>query len=154
MDDEQSADKQSHDKYGKKVLSMALGDAFDPSPERKDFDPDGKTSGSFKIDGVVDEKIAVEIESRSSKQVRGAVLDLAFHPLPKKLLILIKMYGNDYTPKQCRILLKKFCHAKSQFLVIELKGTGNRPKLAADVKIVKTAVSELRNSNITRNVIP
>ena len=149
-----SHNKQIHDKYGKKVLSTALGNAFNQSPEGIFFDPIGRTGGSFRIDGIIDGNIAVEIESRSSKQVRGAVLDLALHPLPKKLLILIKMYGNDYTPQQCRILLNEFCDAKSRFFVIELKGTGKLPKLDADVKIVKTAVSELRNSNITRNVIP
>jgi len=61
----------SHDKYGKDVLRAAAGKAFlDRGASVK---VDFGTGHPARIDGTVSGTIAVEVESRTSKQVRGAV---------------------------------------------------------------------------------
>jgi hypothetical protein len=135
---------QKHDQYGKKVLEKAFGDRFNPKPKVFQFDETDKTAGTARIDGEVDGQIAVEIESRASKQVRGALLDLAFHPHKKKLLVLIKKYGNQITPIQAEVILSKLCGGRSVFKVVELEGRGDDPKLVGDVQRVGRAVAALR----------
>lgn len=72
-------------------------------------DVDYGTRVAARIDGVV-EDVAIEIESRVSKQVRGAVLDLICHRSPNKLLILIPAHMShpDTTAEQCRNILGRF----------------------------------------------
>src|SRR4051812_20553747 len=100
---------QLHDKYGKAVLRSAFPLEFDPRPARVHFDQDLRDAGTATIDGVIGDDIAVEVESRASKQVRGALVDLAFHPHKKKLMVLIQKYGNSYTAPQCRAILRRLC---------------------------------------------
>jgi hypothetical protein len=69
-----------HDEYGKSVVRIAAGGAFHQFDNRIDY---GKNAGYALIDGTIDSRIAVEIESRTGKQVRGAVLDLLSHHLPE-----------------------------------------------------------------------
>jgi hypothetical protein len=135
---------QRHDQYGKQVLEKAFGDRFNPKPEAFHFDKVKKTAGTATIDGEIDGLIAVEIESRASKQVRGALLDLAFHPLRRKLLVIIKKYGNQITPIQAKVILGKLCRGNRVFQVVELDGRGDDPKLVEDVKRVAHAVASLR----------
>jgi len=138
---------QSHDKYGKKVLNTAFPSEYNEHPERIPFDPERKDAGTVTIDGIIGDDIAVEIESRASKQVRGALVDLLFHPRKKKLLVLIAMYNNAYTETQCRVLLKWLNKDPDcKFAVVKIKGTGNdnRRHLKSDAQIVRDAVAELR----------
>ncbi len=52
-------------------------------------------AGLHRPDGVILDldlravQVAVEIESRQEKQIRGAIVDLLLHPAPKKLLIIV-----------------------------------------------------------------
>jgi len=82
-----------HDEYGKRVLRTAAGDAY------REFGTSVEINYSAgrpaRIDGTVGADLAVEIESRVAKQVRGAVLDLIFHPYPKKLLVLLPVHMTD-----------------------------------------------------------
>jgi hypothetical protein len=70
-----------HDSYGKLILQRAAG---------HDCCTDGMSTvtsygdSCARIDGTVGDSIAVEIESRTGKQVRGAILDLVLHAYPKK----------------------------------------------------------------------
>lgn len=132
--------KLRHDAYGKEVLGRIAG--FNPNPPKKSF---GTNAGTFKIDGTIGNDIAVEIESRASKQVRGAVVDVIFHSFFKKLIVIIPAYGNGYTAEQCRVLLKRFA-PDATCEVVSLKGDGEKPQLADDVAIVKAAVSRLQKS--------
>ena len=52
----------------------------------------------------------MEIESRTGKQIRGAVLDLMMHPYPKKLLMLIPEHMNSVvkTKVQCDHTLDRY----------------------------------------------
>ena len=97
-----------------------------------------------RIDGTVGSLIAVEVESRVSKQVRGAVLDLICHPYPKKLLILMPVHMNDadITAQQCRYILGKFL-ATNSFRVVVLEGTGETPQHQLDVESVREALFQL-----------
>jgi len=132
--------KQIHDQYGKRVLLDAFGSDFNSSPAPHPFGPE---AGTARIDGIVYEKIAVEIESRASKQVRGALVDIALYPLPLKLVVLLPVYGNHYTERQCRVILKRICSTESHFEVVTLSGTGSKCDLERDVAIVKDAVQRL-----------
>lgn len=135
--------KQIHDAYGKKVLRRAFKNDFNDSPHPVSF---GDNAGTLKIDGTIGDDIAVEIESRASKQVRGAIIDIVCHPFPKKLIVLIKKHGNDFTENQCRELLKKFAPDLPS-AVVTLVGNGNDDHTQQDAEIARKAVVELRNSH-------
>jgi len=97
-----------------------------------------------RIDGVVGGQVAVEVESREAKQVRGAVLDLLFHPLEKKLLVLVPVHMTDadITADQCRCALGKYLRP-SEFRVVVLRGTGGAPQPHSDARIIRQALVEL-----------
>lgn len=82
----------THDEYGKRVLREAtqgLAINYGGSVE-----VDYGAGLPARIDATIGD-IAVEIESRVSKQVRGAVLDLMCHSLPRKLLVLLPVYMGE-----------------------------------------------------------
>ncbi|HEV2334560.1 MAG TPA: hypothetical protein VGS13_03605 [Stellaceae bacterium] len=130
-----------HDEYGKRVLRAATNRVALDGPTVEINYGAGQPA---RIDATVGD-IAVEIESRVSKQVRGAVLDLICHPHPKKLLVLLPVHMSNplVTAEQCRNILKRFCPDDSYRVVI-LKGSGDNPQLALDTPIVTAALAELR----------
>ncbi len=132
----------SHDAYGKEVLLAAAGSAFVESGPTVEVNY--AAGRPARVDGTVSGTIAVEVESRTSKQVRGAVLDLIFHPYPKKLLVLVPMYMSDsgVCADQCRHALGRFVR-EEDFRVVVLKGTGSSANLDADAHIVRTALNQL-----------
>ena len=130
---------QQHDNYGKSVLVRAARNACCTSG------PSVSTSygtSSAHIDRTVGSTVAVEIESRTGKQVRGAVLDLILHAYPKKLLILIPKYIGKYQVQECEFILKGFVDSQ-HFRVILLDGTGENPYLESDALKVQGALLEL-----------
>ncbi|HEY2932087.1 MAG TPA: hypothetical protein VGK99_10090 [Acidobacteriota bacterium] len=78
--------------YPKQLLRSILGDRWDDSSERRKVDMGGTLAT---LDGVILDKkqntaqVAVDIEARTEKQIRGAMVDLLFHPAPNKLLIIM-----------------------------------------------------------------
>ena len=94
------------------------------------------------IDGTVGRSIAVEMESRTGKQVRGAVLDLILHAYPKKLMILIPMYIGTHQVEECEFLLSRFVDPNN-VRVILLDGTGNNSNLESDALKTRNALMEL-----------
>ena len=128
-----------HDAYGKLILGRAAG---------RGYKYDGaSTTTSYgdscaHIDGVVGSFIAVEIESRTGKQVRGAVLDLILHAFPKKLLILVPMYIGSHQVEECQFILKRFLDP-NDFRVVLLSGTGDDPDEESDIPRVQTALQAL-----------
>lgn len=98
-----------HDEYGKRVLDEATQGAVEHHGTAVEIDYGAGRPA--RIDGALGGLIAIEIESRVPKQVRGAVLDLIFHPYPKKLLALLPVHMNNpqVTAAQCRHILKRFC---------------------------------------------
>ena len=131
-----------HEDYGKQVLREAAGDAY--CDWGAGVEVDYGTGRPARIDGTVASLIAVEIESRVPKQVRGAVLDLICHPHTKKLLTLMPVYMTDVdtTADQCRFILGQFIDP-AHFRVVVLRGAGEESRLNDDVSAVKTALSEL-----------
>jgi hypothetical protein len=95
-----------------------------------------------RIDGTVDSMIAVEIESRTSKQVRGAILDLLMHPYPKKLLVLIPKWTGANTVNESKHILSRSVNPQD-FQVALLAGTGDDPRKEEDVQIVSLALLKL-----------
>ncbi len=131
-----------HDEYGKKVLAEATEGAvalYGPAVE-----VDYGAGQPARIDGAVGEIVAIEVESRVSKQVRGAMLDLISHRFPRKLLVLlpVHMSNPEITAEQCRNIFVRFC-ARDSFRVVVLEGTGEVPQLERDAKTVKAALAEL-----------
>jgi cupin 2 domain-containing protein len=130
-----------HDEYGKRVLREATkGAAIEyGTPVEINYG----AGQPARIDAIVGD-IAVEIESRVSKRVRGAVVDLICHPHPKKLLLLLPVHMNNtgVTAEQCRNIMKRFCPDGS-FRVIILKGSGRDPQLAEDTVMVAAALADL-----------
>jgi len=131
-----------HDEYGKRVLQEAVGTAFvDSGPAVYIYYGAG---GPARIDGVIGRDIAVEVESRVSKQVRGAVLDLLYHECDKKLLVLLPVHMPNpmVTAAQCRTIMKRFLDP-ADFRVVVLAGSGGYEALSDDAALVRAAVGEL-----------
>ena len=136
-----------HDEYGKHVLQEAVGTAFVDSGPAVHIDYGA--GGPARIDGVIGRDIAVEVESRVSKQVRGAVLDLLCHECDKKLLVLLPVHMNNpmVTAAQCRTIMKRFLDP-ADFRVVVLAGSGGNEALSDDAALVRAAVTlqaQLRN---------
>lgn len=130
-----------HDMYGKSVLRIAAGSAFQEYGPAV-FTPYGDRGGAT-IDGVLGTSIAVEIESRVSKQVRGALLDLICHPFPKKLLVLLPVHMDaSLCAAQCMHILDRFIE-KQSYRVVVLCGSGHAAAVQTDVARVKQAVADL-----------
>jgi hypothetical protein len=132
----------SHDDYGKKVLQRAVGDSF--ASWGAAVEVDYRAGQPARIDGVVAGTIAVEVESRTSKQVRGAVLDLVFHRCPKKLLVLLPVHMSDaeVAAEQCRFALGRFV-GQDDFRVVVTNGSGHEPRLEDDTELVLSALRDL-----------
>ena len=140
----------SHDRYVKGLLSRLFG--FRYKTDRY-YTYVEYAEGSAQIDGVItlpDGEIAVEIESRTAKQVRGALLDLFFHRARKKLLIIVPeyMYSPQALKKDSEYILNQLRKIRPDivFKVVILKGSGNDPQPEDDLKIIEEAVKELQST--------
>ena len=131
-----------HDKYGKLIMGLAAGGAYNDSGDSTRVSLGNQSFAS--IDGTVGTDIAVEIESRVSKQVRGAVLDLVLHEYPRKLLVLLPVHMNNpnRTVAQCVFILDRFL-PREDFQVTLLKGHGGDSRIEVDTLIVKLALETL-----------
>ncbi len=131
-----------HDEYGKRILRETAGEAFDAYGPSVEIDYGAGMPA--RIDGTVAGRVAVEIESRTAKQVRGAVLDLLCHPYPKKLLLIlpVHMSNAETTARQCRTALQRFL-AESDFRVVVFRGHGSDQMPTEDVRIVRLALQQL-----------
>lgn len=132
----------AHDEYGKRVLLEAAGTSA--VMEGKPIEVDYGAGQPARIDGAVAGQVAVEIESRVSKQVRGALMDLIFHPFPKKLVVLVPVHMSnpETTAKQCQFIMRRFSR-ETDFRVVLLMGSGIAPRLDTDSDTVRTALREL-----------
>ena len=137
-----SGDKRGeHDAYGKRVVRRAAGSAFcgQGLPLRVDYD-----GSEAVIDGTVGGQIALEIESRTPKQVRGAIMDLISHQFSKKLLVSLPVHHSNESSKQFTRLFRRFGISDEHFRVIVLQGNGHEPQFEShDVHLVRAALYEL-----------
>jgi hypothetical protein len=82
-----------YEDYAIDVLRATFGERWDPKNDVVfSYGPD---AGTGEVDGSIDGVIAVEIAVGSPKQVRASLLDLMFHPLPGKLLVLTDTPGHS-----------------------------------------------------------
>ncbi len=132
----------NHDKYGKDVLAKAFGNSYELAGASIEINYGSGLPA--RIDGTIFGNIAVEVESRTSKQVRGAVLDLICHPFPKKLLVLlpVHMSNPEITKTQCQYILSRFI-SNANFRVVLFDGSAAKPSFDEDVKKVASVVKEL-----------
>jgi hypothetical protein len=131
-----------HDAYGKQVMRVAAGVDYHDWGE-----PTYVHYGAgmpARIDGAVGSDIAVEIESRVSKQIRGAILDLVCHSYPKKLLVLLPVHMADaeVAAAQARNIMARFM-PEANFRVLVLQGSGRANVVDGDATVVKAALREL-----------
>jgi len=140
----------SHDRYVKNLLKKLVGHRFDTSRYYTLVEYAG---GYAQIDGVIlspSGNIAVEIESRTAKQVRGAILDLFFHEAKKKLLIIVPehMYDPYTLKKDSEYILNELKKIKPDiaFKVVILRGSGSNPKPNDDLMILDKAIKELQTT--------
>jgi len=134
-----------HDAYGKSVMKSAIGVEYTEWGDSVQIDYGAGPPA--RIDGTVGADIAVEIESRVFKQIRGAVLDLICHKYPKKLLVIlpVHMSNPNVTAEQCEHILSIFLNPVD-FRVVLLQGSGDHPAETNDAQCVRNAISELRGS--------
>jgi hypothetical protein len=99
------------------VLELAFGDRFVCDDSRIfSFGPD---AGTGQVDGTIGGEIAVEIGVGDSKQIRASVLDLAFHPLPLKLLVTVDTphHATERSSAQAAVILERLGCAAVVFRV-------------------------------------
>ncbi|MGA8103843.1 MAG: hypothetical protein WB869_16915 [Candidatus Acidiferrales bacterium] len=106
-----------HDDYGKLILLRDAGYGWknDPACAITSYG-----DSCARIDGTVGSSIAVEIESCTGRQVRGAILDLILHADQPKLLILVPMYIGRHQVKECEFILKRFVEPNDFRVVLSL----------------------------------
>jgi len=144
-----------HDKYGKEILTYVTeqyGHWFTKSERTVKYPPGGMTA---ELDFVIGEDCVVEIEGLNEKQIRAGILDLVFHPYPKKLLVIIPANLSKSKNKRqediqltCQNLLGDLisAHYPNAFgRVVMLRGIGmNRDEFFdEDCKLVQQSLSLL-----------
>ena len=135
-----------HEDYGKRVLTRATNREvqFTGPSVHVDYG----TKHPARIDATVGD-IAVEMESRTAKQIRGAVVDLLLHPYRKKLLMIVPVHMQDQhvAAEQCRSIFQRLKAPRDGFEVVVLEGTGKDPKLDGDARRVGEALKKLAQSD-------
>jgi hypothetical protein len=112
-------DRFSHDAYGKAVLLGAAPDALTKGNLLSVY------GGKGRIDGVIEPlKVVIEIESRTNKQIRGAIMDLLCHPYPNKLLMIIPAYNTPSIKEQWSEI-KRELRLSNELGILTLKGNGS-----------------------------
>ena len=132
------------DEYGKQLLAEVSDGEFQHWHNRADrsivYPPGGMTA---EVDGVIDPDIAVEISAVNEKQLRAAILDLAMHPFPRKLLIVnLGGWTNKRRDAQtlqatCELLLQRLASLQSSLstrCVVAVVSGVDREKDAASLR--------------------
>ena len=142
-----------HDEYGKVLLRELLGERWDDYAPERSVDESGVRAD---LDGIIwsgsgetkEVQCAVEIEARVYKQIRGAVVDLALHPAPKKLLVVIRaqpqLGGRDKILRHLRYVWEQVTFGRrGEFQLVCLEGTGDTPAEDKDKNILAEALREM-----------
>ena len=132
-----------HDEYGKTLLIRAAGEAVERAGPSVEINYGA--GGPARIDATVAGQVAVEVEARVSKQIRGALLDLICHTYPKKLLVIIPKHASNpsVAAEQCRQILGRFLPNPGDFRVVLAQGTGHKPRLEEDTALIRDALEAL-----------
>lgn len=145
-------ERANHDEYGKRLFSFILGKrwvsrlgndgSIDMAGVRADLD------GLILSEDLSRVECAVEIEARTYKQIRGGILDLAWHPAPRKILVVIlaqPQLGNDKKARaHCMFVWQKLTKGENvPFELVVLRGTGAYPMDEVDRLLVIDALKKL-----------
>jgi len=118
-------------------MARAAGSAFVSGGDSVKVCYEGSVA---RIDGTVGSSVAVEIEARTEKQVRGAILDLICHPYEKKLLVLLDANMNlETATRSSRGILGRFLDP-TNFQVVPISGSGSSGPTDDQVKAVRDAL--------------
>ena len=147
------AHRANHDRYGKQLLAAILGKRwvtrFD---DRKSVEMAGVRAD---LDGIIltenlsELDCAVEIEATVYTQARSALLNLALHPAPKKLFVVIlaqsQMGTKETAARHFHFVWERLSLiSKAPFALVVLKGTGARPMPEEDRVLIEHALLELK----------
>ena len=143
-----------HDDYGKRLFSQLLGGRWSASSDYRRVDEGGVRAD---LDGVIWSSdsdsvcCAVEIEAKIYKQIRGAIVDLAIHTAPKKLLVILnnaqpQLGSEDKTLTHCNYVWKQIGKGHGTFRAVCLLGTGYNPELEEDLARLSAALADLQIS--------
>jgi hypothetical protein len=144
-----------HDSYGKDVLRLATNEQFQHWLVEKERAFEYPSGGIVaKLDGIIGDDCVVEVEGLNEKQIRGGILDLVFHPHPKKLLVIVpaqpqlRKKSREYIQQAYQRLLDDLInayHLSAIGRVVVLKGTGHEPEdyLNEDSSAIRQALKAL-----------
>jgi hypothetical protein len=145
--------RSSHECYGKTLLRNVLGkrwvSRFD---ERKYIDLGGVRAD---LDGIIlSENLsavecAVEIEATVYTQARSALLNLAIHPAPKKLLVVIlahaQMGSREKAMGHFQYLWERLSPlSNAPFGLVVLQGTGADPMIELNRGLIEGGLLKLK----------
>lgn len=140
-----------HDDYGKELLKQLLGERWDPYASQRSVHQGGVRAD---LDGVIWSRdgakveCAVEIEARVYKQIRGAIVDLALHSAPKKVLIIMRaqlqLGTREQIERHCKYVWEEIAGTRrGRFLVVPLEGMGDNPVREKDISILTDALQRI-----------
>lgn len=142
----------NHDEYGKRLFASILDKRW---VTRLDGDRSVEMAGvRADLDGIILSEdfsrveCAVEIEAKTYKQMRGAMLDLAWHPAPRKIFVVIlaqPQLGNDLKARShCTFVWEKLTKGQNvPFELVILRGTGEYPMDDVDRLLIVEALTKL-----------
>jgi len=128
-----------HEAYAKSVLRAVFGNRFTDKDLRSN---PVRGKAGVTIDGVIDSRIAVEIESGTAKVVAADADRLVRHPLPFKLLVVVPVGQNN--PETAAQLASQNMADQldtSRFRVVVLDGTGSNPLFEQDVEKLRAELN-------------
>jgi hypothetical protein len=134
--------RRDHADYGKRVLERACGGLFQYYGPLLTIPGTGE-----RVDGLIGNDVAVEVEARNTTQVRSAVPKLLRHPYPRKLLVIM-IPNLDYSLERARALAYECSFAlqaqvgQDNGRAIVLAGFGDCEDFEADAERVRTGISD------------
>jgi hypothetical protein len=139
------------DDYGKRLLASILGKRWVTRGNGRSVEMAGVRAA---LDGIILSEdsarveCAVEIEAKIYKQIRGAILDLAWHSAPRKMLVMIPAQPQLGTEEKARAHLmyvwqKLTTRANVPFELVVLSGTGTTPMDDDDRLLLTDALKKL-----------
>jgi len=141
-----------HDEYGKRLFADILVKRWITRLDDKRFvQMGGVRAGLDAIilsEDLAHVQCAVEIEAKTYKQMRGAMLDLAWHPAPRKLFVVIlaqpQIGSEEKARAHCMFVWERLTKGQSiPFELTVLKGTGADPMKETDRQLLAEALKKL-----------
>jgi hypothetical protein len=140
-----------HEEYGKTLFASIFDRRWITNGDVRSVE---MASVRADLDGVILSQdlsrveCAVEIEARIYKQIRGAMLDLAWHPAPRKMLVVILAQPQLGTEAKARAHLmfvwQKLTKGENiPFELAVLRGTGANPMEQGDRLLLTNSLRRL-----------